>query len=136
MATYTASDFIGKTIFITGNVPLYPYAARKGEAKPTAKRILTTGDSFVVDSYINENGTYVTHDDNYWSAAGGGVVAFKDITGKYNTQAVKDQGIKSDAEKAEDAQTGPEKYIQKYGKWVLIAAVGVAVLRAVINKSK
>lgn len=133
MATYSATDFIGKTIFITGNVPVYKYAARKGEKKPKPIEILRPGDSFVVDSFINKNGVYTQFDENYWTVQGGGVVAFSDISGKYNTKAIKDQGVKSDIEKQEPTSTA-ETLLKKYGLWVAGAIIAVVAVKAYISK--
>lgn len=134
MATYTATDLIDKTIYITGNVPVYKYAARAGEKKTLPIKILQSGDSFIVDSFIKKNGTYVTYDDNYWTLKDGGVVSFSEIAGKYNTELIRSQGVKSDAEKELEKKTGIEKYIDKYGKWVLLAIAGVAIIKTVAKQ--
>lgn len=133
MATYSAADFINKTIWITENVPVYRSATRDGAKKDTPVKFLQRGDSFVVKDFLNKVGTYVKYDDNYWLIDGGGVVSFKDITGKYDTKAILDQGLKSDKDKA-STTTKAEELIKKYLPYILGTVLIAVVAKAYISK--
>ena len=141
MSTYSASDFIGKTIWITDSVPIYAYATKQGDAKPKPKKIAKQGDSFVVDSFISKNGYYSNYDDYYWLTTEGGAISFTDIAGKYNYQALADQGLKSDKQKAQeeaDKNKGTVDKItdifKKYGPWVIGGVAAVIVLPPLLKK--
>ena len=125
--TYSAGDFIGKTIFITANVPVYASPTRVGETKPAAKKFLKNGDSFLVDTFINKDGTYVKYDDHYWVSKYDGYISFKDIAGKYNTSALISQGLQSDEDKAKTTESKFMDMLKKYGT-ITVAVIGLGYL--------
>jgi hypothetical protein len=140
MATYSASDFIGKTIYITATVPVYKYAVAQGTKKPSPIEYLKSGDGFTVDSYINQKGAYTTFIDNYWQGTSQGktfVIAFKDIAGKYNASAILSQGgIKSDEQKVKEVKQKEDGTILTLIKKIAPFAIGVYLLGAYIGRRK
>lgn len=139
MATYSASDLIGKTIFVTGKVPAYKRATLKGEKRQTPLFFFTDGDSFVVDSYIKQRGTYTNFDDNYWTGVSQGkqfAVAFKEIAGKYNTTAITNQGVKSDEQKKKELQEKKDGVVLTTLKKIAPLAIGAIIIAAYIGRRK
>ncbi len=139
MATYSAGDFIGKTIFITGRVPVYRYAAEAGTRRPAPIAYLNTGDGFTVDTFINKKGTYTNFDDHYWIGKSQGkqfAISFGDIAGKYNADAITTQGVKSDEQKKKEQQEKEQGVILTTIKKYLPLVLGTVVLAAVIRRGK
>ena len=137
MATYSASDFIGKTIYITGTVPVYKYATAAGNKRPAPSLYLNAGDGFTVDSYINKSGVYTNFDDNYWQGKIQGktyAIAFKDIAGKYNADAITTQGVKSDQQKKKEQQEKEQGTVITAIKKYLPLVLGTVVLAALIRR--
>lgn len=138
MATYSASDFIGKTIYITGTVPVYKYATAAGNKRPAPSLYLNDGDSFTVNSYINKKGVYTNFDDNYWQGKIKGntyAIAFKDIAGKYNAAAILSQGgIKSDEQKQKEQKEKEQGTLVTMLNKYLPLVLGAVVLTAVIRR--
>ena len=143
MATYTAEQFVGKTIFITNRVPYYDNATHAGDNKPAVPAgYFNKGDQLVVKDYLNKNGVYTKWDDNYWVFNNArssvpsktSVVSFSDIAGNYNQQAtIKEQGLKSDEqisrEKEDDKLPMIEKLLKKYGLYVLGGVILISLLK-------
>jgi hypothetical protein len=139
MATYSAADFIGKTIYITGPVPVYKYATEAGTKRPAPVAYLNSGDGFTVDSFINQKGTYKNFDDHYWTGITQGktfAIAFKDIAGKYNAAAITTQGVKSDEQKKKEQQEKEQGTILTTIKKYLPLVLGTVVLAAFIRRGK
>jgi hypothetical protein len=136
MATYSATDFLDKTIWITDTVPVYKFATKEGDTKPTPFKFLQRGDSFIVKDFLGKVSPwagYPNYIDNYWLLDTGGVISFKDITGKYDTKAILDQGVKSDKEKA-TTTTKAEELIKKYLPYILGTVLVAVVAKAYISK--
>jgi hypothetical protein len=140
MATYSAGDFIGKTIFITGRVPVYRYATEAGTRRPAPIAYLNTGDGFTVDTFVNKKGTYTNFDDHYWIGKSQGkqfAIAFNDIAGKYNAAAILSQGgIKSDEEKQKEQKEKEQGTLVTMLNKYLPLVLGTVVLAAVIRRGK
>lgn len=139
MATYSASDLIGKTIFVTGNVPVYPYATAKGQSRPKPLFVLKSGDGFTVDSFVNERGTYTNFDDNYYLGKSQNrsiAIAFADIAGKYNTTAITNQGVKSDEQKKKELQEKKDGVVLTTLKKIAPLAIGAIIIAAYIGRRK
>lgn len=146
MATYSATDLIGKTLFITGSVPVYATTWHEGENKSRLLNTLHSGDQFVVKDFINKVSAYSQYGsknyaDNYYLLDSGGVVAFKDLAGKYDTKALLQQGLQSDEQKkaAEEAKNKSAidkagDLLKKYAIWVVGLVAAVIILPAVIRK--
>lgn len=137
MATYSASDFIGKTIYITGTVPVYRYATAAGTKRPAPIAYLNAGDGFTVDSFVNKKGTYTNFDDHYWLGKSQGkqyAIAFQDVAGKYNAAAITTQGVKSDEQKKKEQQEKEQGTIVTVLKKYLPLVLGTVVLAAVIRR--
>lgn len=138
MATYNAGDFVGKTIFITSDVPVYKYATASGSKRPNPVAYLKAGDGFFVDSFINKNGAYTTFDDNYWQGKFRGstiVVSFSDVAGKYDAAPIVSQGVKSNEQKKKEQQEQQDGVLLTTVKKYLPWALGTMVLVAIIKKS-
>ena len=139
MATYSAGDFIGKTIFITAPVAAYKYATQLGSQRPAPIAYLAAGDGFTVDSFVNKNGTYTNFDDNYWlgkSRDKSYAIAFKDIAGKYNAAAITTQGVKSDEQKKKEQQEKEQGIVLTTIKKFLPLVLGTVLLAAYIKRGK
>lgn len=139
MATYSAGDFIGKTIYITGRVPVYRYATEQGTRRPAPLAFLSSGDGFTVDSFVNKKGTYTNFDDHYWLGKSQGkqyAIAFADIAGKYNADAITSQGVKSDEQKKREQQEREQGVILTTIKKYLPLVLGTVVLAAVIRRGR
>lgn len=139
MATYSAGDFIGKTIFITAPVAAYKYATEIGNKRPAPIGFLSSGDGFTVDSFINKNGTYTNFDDHYWVGKSKGksyVIAFKDIAGKYNAAAITTQGVKSDEQKQKEQKEKEQGIVFTTIKKFLPLVLGTVLLAAYIKRGK
>ena len=139
MATYSAGDLIGKTIFITAPVAAYKYATQLGSKRPAPIRFFAKGDGFLVDSFVNKNGTYTNFDDNYWLGKSKGIsyaIAFKDIAGKYNYDAIVTQGVKSDEQKKKEQQEKEQGIILTTIKKFLPLVLGTVLLAAYIKRGK
>jgi hypothetical protein len=144
MATYTAEQFVGKTIFITNRVPYYDNATHAGDNKPSVPAgYFNNGDQLVVKDYLNKNGVYTKWDDNYWVFNNArssvpsktSVVAFSDIAGNYNQQStIKEQGLKSDQQLAKEKEDEKlpiiEKLLKKYGLYLLGTGVLIAFIKS------
>lgn len=139
MATYSASDFIGKTIYITGRVPVYRYATEAGTKRPAPVAYLSSGDGFTVDSFVNKKGTYTNFDDNYWLGKSQGkqyAISFTDLVGKYNADAITSQGVKSDEQKKKEQQEREQGIVLTTIKKWLPLVLGTVVLSALIRRGK
>jgi hypothetical protein len=139
MATYSAADLVGKTIFVTDRVPVYQYATMQGNKRPKPLYYLNAGDAFTVDSFVKQRGTYTTFDDNYYVGISQGrpvAISFRDIAGKYNTTAITNQGVKSEEQKKIEQQEKKDGVVLTTLKKFAPLALGAVVLIAIIGRRK
>jgi hypothetical protein len=136
MTTYYAKDLIGKTLYVTGKVPMYKTTTYSGQTRPSPVAFLNSGDYFTVDSYINKLSSYSTgynRDDNYYLGDNGYVVSFSDLTGKYDLKALEGQGVKTvDQKVKEEREKGQSKFfdfVKKFGIFILAVPIAIAAIK-------
>lgn len=92
----SATDLYGRTLLITGKVPVYSSTTLKGQKKPKPAYYLKKGDyTFKIYSHISATSAYgasLDRDDSYYISEfiNGKTyyIAFKDLAGKYDLKAV------------------------------------------------
>jgi hypothetical protein len=140
MATYSVSDLIGKTLTIKRETPAYANPTRKGEKKGKPLFFLDAGDSFTVDSYLTQTGTYTNYATNYLIAAKttkypkGFYVELKDLSNNVDESQLKTQGVKSDKEKETDKQPFIQKITTQYLPYILGGIAAIIIIPKVLKR--
>lgn len=136
MTTYSASYFIGKTLYAAARVPLYrvPIDSAAPYAYVESGRIVG-----VVYSYVNVKPGY--RSALYWMFYDGNGRPYYSpmLSGLYSESALRDQGVISTKEQLEEEKKKQEttaEYLKKMGKTVVFGGLTVAALAAFLKYRK
>lgn len=135
MSLYSVEDLIGKTLYAAKDVPLYRTTGNYYQGdKPVY--IVKRGQAIgVLDTWIQKGADiwFLYYDSNKRLY----VSQYKD--GFYSGKQLKDQGVKTEEEKTEEARQGGLKWYEKLfekGENVAIAAVFIWGMVTIMKSSK